>query len=86
MPCVSRFFGIAIRMNYNEHNPPHFHASYAGQEAAIAIETLEIQFGSLPRRASALALEWASLHRAELAANWDLARAGLPLNEIEPLE
>jgi hypothetical protein len=73
-------------MFFSEHNPPHFHASYAGREAAISIDTLEIQFGDLPKRARVLAVEWASLHRAELQANWDLARAGLPLNEIEPLE
>jgi hypothetical protein len=73
-------------MYFSDHNPPHFHACYAEHEAAISIETLEILFGDLPRRARALAIEWASLHRAELQANWDLARAGLPLNEIDPLE
>jgi len=26
MPEVSRFFGISIRMYFDEHNPPHFHA------------------------------------------------------------
>ena len=86
MPEISRFRGIVIGMYYKDHNPPHFHVAYAGREAAITINTLEIQFGDLPNRARALALEWASLHRAELQANWDLARAGLPLNEIEPLE
>ena len=28
MPEVSRFFGIMIRMYFDEHNPPHFHAIY----------------------------------------------------------
>jgi hypothetical protein len=73
-------------MFFSEHNPPHFHVSYAGREATILIDTLEIQFGDLPKRARALAVEWASLHRAELQTNWDLARSGMPLNEIEPLE
>jgi len=26
MPEISRFFGIIITMNYNDHSPPHFHA------------------------------------------------------------
>jgi Domain of unknown function (DUF4160) len=30
MPEVSRFFGMVIRMYFDEHNPPHFHALYAG--------------------------------------------------------
>jgi hypothetical protein len=28
MPQISQFFGIIIRMFYDEHNPPHFHAQY----------------------------------------------------------
>jgi hypothetical protein len=28
MPIISRFFGIIIRMFFNEHAPPHFHAEY----------------------------------------------------------
>jgi|GEM_PF-2334583 len=28
MPEISRFFGIVIRMYFNDHLPPHFHADY----------------------------------------------------------
>jgi hypothetical protein len=59
MPTISRFFGIAIRIYLDEHPPPHFHASYAEFDAAIAIDTLEVVAGRLPRRAQALVLEWA---------------------------
>lgn len=31
MPYISMFFGIIIRMFYNDHPPPHFHAEYQGQ-------------------------------------------------------
>ena len=86
MPCISQFFGVAIYMYYNDHVPPHFHAEYAGHEATFLIDTLEIRSGRLPRRARALVVEWASLHRAELHTNWDLARQGLPLQDIEPLD
>jgi len=33
MPEISRFFGVVIKMFYNDHQPPHFHAEYAGSEA-----------------------------------------------------
>ena len=33
MPEISRFGGIVITMYFNEHNPPHFHATYNGIEA-----------------------------------------------------
>jgi hypothetical protein len=52
MPTISEFFGILIRMYYDDHNPPHFHAYYGGHEAIISIETLEIMEGSLPKRAN----------------------------------
>lgn len=39
MPEISRFYGIRITMNYAEHLPPHFHASYGEDEAQILIET-----------------------------------------------
>lgn len=49
MPIISRFFGIIIRMFFNEHAPPHFHADYAGHRAVINIRTLEVIEGKLPR-------------------------------------
>lgn len=86
MPRISAFFGIVIRMFYNDHSPPHFHAEYGEYEALYAIETLEIVGGELPRRAHALVLEWTTLYRAELLVNWELAREGLPLKEVPPLD
>ncbi|MGO8691017.1 MAG: DUF4160 domain-containing protein [Thermoguttaceae bacterium] len=86
MPRVSCFFGITISMNYNDHNPPHFHAEYGGDIALFSLETLECQGGQLPRRARALVVEWASLHRHELLTNWERAREGLPLEGIDPLD
>ena len=86
MPELSRFFGIIIRMFYSDHEPAHFHAIYGEYEALIEIDTLAIFRGSLPRRALALVLEWAALHRNELRDDWRRARAGEMLKEIEPLD
>ena len=65
MPEVSRFYGIVIKMFFDDHNPPHFHAQYAGQEALIGIRTLAVISGRLPARAFGLVAEWALLHQAE---------------------
>ncbi len=86
MPEISRFFGIVIKMFYNDHQPSHFHAEYAGSEALIVIESLEVYRGELPRRALALVLEWAVLHRDALRENWHRARGGEPPRPIDPLE
>ena len=42
MPEISRFFGIVIKMFFDDHNPPHFHAEYGGDLALIDIHTLAI--------------------------------------------
>lgn len=86
MPEVSRFFGIVIRLFWNDHDPPHFHAVYGEHEALIEIETLAVFRGELPRRALALVLEWAALHRDELREDWRRARAQEPILPIEPLQ
>ncbi|MGH9363173.1 MAG: DUF4160 domain-containing protein [Thermoanaerobaculia bacterium] len=86
MPTVSRFFGITIRMYYDDHPPPHFHAYYGGDVAQVAIDTLSVLEGSLPRRALSLVLEWAFAHRHELQENWRRAEAHEPLVAIAPLE
>jgi hypothetical protein len=33
MPTISIFYGIMIRMFFNDHPPPHFHARYGEFEA-----------------------------------------------------
>jgi hypothetical protein len=86
MPAISRFFGIIIKMYFNDHNPPHFHAEYGEHEAVYVIETLELLRGTLPSRAHAMIVEWATMHRPELRANWEIAGQMRPLIKIEPLE
>ncbi len=85
MPKVSEFYGIQIYQQFREHGVPHFHAQYAGNRVSIAIETLEILAGELPKRARNLVIEWASLHRPELLANWEKSQQGVLPDVIEPL-
>lgn len=85
MPTISMFYGIAIRMYYDDHAPPHFHTYYGDQAAIVRIDTLEMSEGSLPRRALSMVLEWAQVHRAELVENWEAARQHEPLKPIAPL-
>jgi len=86
VPRISFFYGIAIWMYWNEgvHARPHFHARYGGHAASIDFDG-DLIAGSLPRRALGLVTEWAAVHNAELAANWERARRDEPLEPIEPL-
>jgi hypothetical protein len=74
-----------ITKYYRDHEPPHFHAVYGEHQAQIVIATLAPLFGEFPLRALRLVQEWAEIHRAELEANWEKARARVPLDTITPL-
>jgi hypothetical protein len=37
MPEVSRFYGIVVKIFYDHHHPPHFHAEYGEHEALVNI-------------------------------------------------
>lgn len=85
MPELSRFYGVRITMNFVDHAPPHFHATYGDDEAQVEIASGEVIGGSLPRRAAGMVKEWANLHRAELEANWKRREKAMPLSKIAPL-
>ena len=85
MPEISRFLGIVIAMNFNEHNPPHFHAKYGDYEITVDIKTGLVQ-GRFPKRALRHVLEWYEFHKEELLVNWKLIQDTGDYNKIEPLE
>jgi hypothetical protein len=86
MPTISWFYGIAIRMYFVDHPPPHFEAVYGEYEANISIGTGEVIEGRLPRTAAALVKQWTLAHQAELLSNWERARSKLPLERIAGLD
>ena len=86
MPTISWFFGIAIRMYFRDHPPPHFQAVYNEYEANISIETGKAIEGKLPKIAAGLVEQWTLLHRDQLMENWRRARAGESLERIVGLD
>ena len=86
MQTISMFYGILIRMYWNDHAPPHFHVEYGEYRAQYLIETLVLSRGQLPRRAHALVLEWAAMHRNELMEDWELCVHKQQPNMISPLD
>jgi len=86
MPEIARFYGIVIKMFFEDHNPPHFHAIYGEYEVLIDISTFAVFAGHLPPRALGLVIEWATQHQDELLNNWERARVQESLSKIEPLK
>lgn len=85
MPELCRFLGIVIFMNFNEHNPPHFHAKYGDFEMIVEINSGIVE-GKFPKRALNLVMEWYEIHKDELLQNWELIRTTGDFNKIQPLE
>lgn len=86
MPTISMFRGIKIFMNWNDHIPPHFHATYGGKQAIVSIKELEVLEGDIPSKQMKMILGWAAFHQEELMENWELARNKQELFAIEPMK
>ncbi len=84
MPVLSRFYGIIIRMYFlqSEHNPPHIHAIYNDDVAAIDFMTGTVLEGHLPSKAMNMVQEWISIHREELKIIWETQE----FKSLPPLE
>lgn len=86
MPEICRFFGIIIRMYFDEHNPPHFHADFSGNRAVFDLLGNIIKGDLKSRTAVKLVRDWIDLHTSELEENWNLSQSGEPLKAIAPLD
>jgi len=84
MPTISLFFGIAISIRFNEHNPPHFHAVYNEYEAVFDFDG-NILSGDLPAGKKKLVVAWVEIHKQELNDGWEMAKSGKEPLSIEPL-
>ena len=84
MPVLSRFYGITIRMYFlqSEHNPPHIHAIYNDDVAAIDFMTGNVLEGHLPNKALSMVLEWIALYREDLKTIWETQE----VKNLPPLE
>ena len=86
MPEISRFLGIIIKMFFDDHNPPHFHAEFQEYKAIIEIHTSELLEGYLPPKQLKLVQAWAIIHEEELLENFtNLNKDFKSWNKIDPL-
>lgn len=85
MPIISKFFGIVIRMFYDEHNPPHLHSEYQGNKAVFDFQGNMIKGNLRSRTAIKLVREWIDINLADLEEDWQLARERKEMKKINPL-
>lgn len=84
MPVISRFYGMIIKMYFqqSEHNPPHFHVVYGEYMGVVSIQSLEMLEGDLPLKAIELVKEWAAIHQDALMEIWNTQK----FIKLPPLE
>lgn len=89
MPTISMFYGILVLMFFRDnkqHNLPHIHARYQGDEAAISIEDGVLLDGKLPPKQLKMVQAWIEIHKEELFVDWQLAINGEDPFRIAPLQ
>ena len=62
MPEICRFYGIIIKMFFDDHSPPHFHAEYGEFKARLEIKSAKLLSGKLPAKPLSLVRAWAIIH------------------------
>jgi hypothetical protein len=84
MPVLSKFYGIVIKMYFQqaEHNPPHIHAIYGDDTASIDIQSGDICEGYLPPKALSMVREWIEINKAALLEMWNTQE----FKKLAPLE
>ena len=82
MPTIALFYGIAIQMNYDDHNPPHLHARYGRARSLVRLSDGVTIAGELPPMATRMVREWTLARRAELEENWKRALLHQPLEKV----
>ena len=88
MPALSTLYGIIVYMYFmdnKQHNLPHIHVKYQGQEVIVSIPEGEVLEGRIPSSKMKLLRAWVEIHRDELVADWELAVSGEKPYKIEPL-
>jgi len=86
MPIISKFFGVVIRMFYDEHNPPHIHVEYQNKKAIFDFSGNVLRGDLESRTATRLAREWIDIHISDLQEDWELAKFGKEIKSITPLK
>ena len=87
MPELSRFYGIIIKMYFNDtqqHFKPHIHAVYGDYEAAIGVDG-EVLSGSMPLKQLRIINGWLAIHENEVYKAWNSAVKGEHFDKISPL-
>ena len=70
MARIRKFSNTDLRINADDHNPPHFHILGPGFQVSVDIATMEISAGKARPRDIREAMNWARENRDFLMSEW----------------
>lgn len=89
MPIISQFYGIIIRIYFNDsekHYLGHIHVQYNEYDAVYSINNIKILEGELPPKQHKLVVAWMEIHKEELNALWEVSQKNGEIFKIDPLK
>jgi hypothetical protein len=69
------FNGIIFMVYHADHDPPHIHIRYGGEQAKIALDGT-VLLGRLHPHTLTLVRDWLKRRQAKVWEIWDLAKSG----------
>lgn len=88
MPVVSQFYGIIIRIYFNDsqqHYKEHIHVQYNEYDAVYSINDISVLEGHIPSKQHKLVVAWMEIHNEELRALWRISQSDGEIFKIDPL-
>ncbi|MBR3152457.1 MAG: DUF4160 domain-containing protein [Clostridia bacterium] len=89
MPIVSQFYGIIVRIYFNDsekHYLKHIHVQYNEFDAVYSIDDSSVLEGKIPQKQHKLIIAWMEIHRDELKALWNISQNDGEFFKIDPLK
>ncbi len=88
MPIISYFYGITIKMYFNDerqHKLPHVHAEYGDYQAVFDLKG-NLLNGKLPFKKNKIVEAWIIIHEEDLNNLWKVIQEDNDYFKIEPLK
>ncbi len=78
MAVLVKLNKMVVRVNGDDHLPPHFHIIAADFEVLMRIGDLGVERGSLPAKAARIVMPWIEANRARIVAEWNRLNPRFP--------
>jgi hypothetical protein len=78
MAVLAKLNKMVVRVNGDDHVPPHFHIIAADFEVLVRIADLGVERGILPAKAAKVVMPWIEANRPLIVAEWNRLNPRFP--------